>query len=99
MFILMQSVSACAQRTVIVESSESENESINVGNESNGVVEIHPTIEESDNETFEPHPEPDPETNTEEVLSACVECHGDQQALVDTAKPQVDLESESEGEG
>jgi hypothetical protein len=29
----------------------------------------------------------------------CIECHTDQQALIDTAKPQEEIHSENEGEG
>jgi len=42
------------------------------------------------------------ETVAEEPMVAvdyCIECHTDQQALIDTAKPQEEVHSENEGEG
>ena len=49
-------------------------------------------------------PEPDIPDETEEVTDVpvqetCVECHSDQQSLIDTAKPQEEVVSENEGEG
>jgi hypothetical protein len=44
-------------------------------------------------------PEPTEEVAVEPQVDNCVECHTDQQALVDTADPIEEIVSESEGEG
>ena len=49
-------------------------------------------------------PEPDIPDETEDVADlpvqeTCVDCHSDQQSLIDTAKPQEEVQSENEGEG
>ena len=44
-------------------------------------------------------PEPTDEVAAEPQVDNCVECHTDQQALIDTADPVADLVSENEGEG
>ena len=67
-----------------------------------------PTQEEGEAEVLE-SPEPT-ETEAEEMAEAvieeepavvdeCLVCHTDQETLMDTADPVVDLESESSGEG
>jgi hypothetical protein len=46
-----------------------------------------------------PEPEPTEEVAAEPQVDNCVECHTDQQALIDTADPVEEVVSESEGEG
>lgn len=48
--------------------------------------------------TQEPTPTSPPPTPTEAV-SSCITCHGDKQALIDTADPVEEVVSENEGEG
>ena len=46
-------------------------------------------------EVVEPEPVEEPEPETE----SCVECHTDKDALIATAKPEVEVAAENEGEG
>lgn len=46
-----------------------------------------------------PDPEPTEAVAAEPVVDNCVECHTDQQTLIDTADPVAEIESENEGEG
>ena len=46
-----------------------------------------------------PAPEPTEEVAVEPQVDNCVECHTDQQTLIDTADPVAEVESENEGEG
>jgi hypothetical protein len=46
-----------------------------------------------------PDPEPTEEVAAEPQVDNCVECHTDQQALIDTADPVAEFVSENEGEG
>ena len=46
-----------------------------------------------------PPPEPTEEVVEEPLMDQCVECHTDQQALIDTADPVAEVVSENEGEG
>ena len=47
----------------------------------------------------EPDPEPTDEVAAEPQVDNCVECHTDQQILIDTADPIAEIVSENEGEG
>jgi outer membrane biosynthesis protein TonB len=44
-------------------------------------------------------PEPTEAIAAEPQVDNCVECHTDQQTLIDTADPVAEVESENEGEG
>jgi len=44
-------------------------------------------------------PEPTEAVAAEPQVDNCVECHTDQQTLIDTADPVAEIESENEGEG
>jgi hypothetical protein len=44
-------------------------------------------------------PEPTEEVVVEPQVDNCIECHTDQQALIDTADPVAEVLSENEGEG
>ena len=44
-------------------------------------------------------PEPTEAIADEPQVDNCVECHTDQQTLIDTADPVAEVESENEGEG
>ena len=44
-------------------------------------------------------PEPTEAVAAEPQVDHCVECHTDQQILIDTADPVAEIESENEGEG
>ena len=46
-----------------------------------------------------PNPEPTEEVVAEPQVDNCVECHTDQQTLIDTADPVAEVVSENEGEG
>lgn len=46
-----------------------------------------------------PDPEPTDEVAAEPQVDNCVECHTDQQTLIDTADPIAEIVSENEGEG
>ena len=46
-----------------------------------------------------PNPEPTDEIAVEPQVDNCVECHTDQQTLIDTADPIAEVVSENEGEG
>ena len=46
-----------------------------------------------------PAPEPTEEIAQEPQVDNCVECHTDQQTLIDTADPVAEVVSENEGEG
>jgi hypothetical protein len=46
-----------------------------------------------------PAPEPTEEVAEEPQVDNCVECHTDQQTLIDTADPVAEVVSENEGEG
>jgi hypothetical protein len=39
------------------------------------------------------------DTEPEPEVDYCVECHTDKEALIATAKPEVEVASENEGEG
>ena len=52
---------------------------------------------ETNRETTEP--DPTEAIAAEPQVDNCVECHTDQQTLIDTADPVVEVESENEGEG
>ena len=106
-FVLVSSfllfLTACGESTVsnepvVGEGESSESQAVATDE---GVVET-PSVEsgdqgqtEVDNEIVET----DQVVNTEEVSDACVDCHSDRASLTTTAKPEEDLESESEGEG
>jgi hypothetical protein len=53
---------------------------------------VDPTEEATD-------PEPTEEVAAEPQVDNCVECHTDQQTLIDTADPVEEVASENEGEG
>jgi hypothetical protein len=44
-------------------------------------------------------PDPTEAVSAEPLVDQCVECHTDQQTLIDTADPVAEIESENEGEG
>ena len=46
-----------------------------------------------------PDPEPTEAVPAEPQVDNCVECHTDQQTLIDNADPVAEIESENEGEG
>ena len=46
-----------------------------------------------------PDPEPTEEVALEPQVDNCVECHTDQQTLIDTTDPVAEVVSEDEGEG
>jgi len=46
-----------------------------------------------------PDPEPTEAVPAEPQVDNCVECHTDQQTLIDTADSVAEIESENEGEG
>jgi len=46
-----------------------------------------------------PDPEPTEAVAAEPQVDNCVECHTDQQILIDSADPVAEIESENEGEG
>ena len=52
---------------------------------------------EANEESIEP--EPTEVIAAEPQVDNCVECHTDQQTLIDTADPVAEVESENEGEG
>jgi hypothetical protein len=62
--------------------------------EEDEVVEVVPT-----EEAGEEDPEPTDEVVAEPQVDNCVECHTDQEMLIDTADPVAEVESEDEGEG
>ena len=79
-----------------------------VGCQSGSTQVAETQIPEQDPVEVSPSPEPTPnqaeEVDQEEAvetdqLNQCLVCHTDEQALKDTAKPVVDKESESSGEG
>ena len=49
--------------------------------------------------TEAPEAEPTEEVASEPQVDNCVECHNDQQMLIDTADPVAEVVSENEGEG
>ena len=59
------------------------------------------TAGEAVEETEETQEEPDEESTavSAEGADACIDCHTDKQALIDTADPVEELESENEGAG
>jgi hypothetical protein len=65
-------------------------------------VSEEPTQVASEEPTAEPGeaPETSPEASApENGQDYCLECHTDQQMLIDTAKPEEEVASENEGEG
>ena len=64
-------------------------------------TEIEPTDTPTEEPTAVPTEEPDPTPTEEptEAADACIDCHTDKQALIDTAKPEDEVVSENEGEG
>jgi len=57
------------------------------------------TPEEAVEPTESPTKAPAAPTGGSTAESACVDCHSDQQKLIDTAKPEEPVESENEGAG
>ena len=52
-----------------------------------------------DPQTEAPETEPTEAVAAEPEVDNCLECHIDQQTLIDTANPVAEVESENEGEG
>ena len=57
------------------------------------------TDEESESSLDNADQQDEPVGDTVAVESYCVDCHTDQEMLVDTAAPVVEVESEDQGEG
>jgi hypothetical protein len=54
---------------------------------------------EADNKDEPVEPEPTEAITAEPQVDNCVECHTDQQTLIDTSDPVAEVASENEGEG
>ena len=107
--ILMWGLAGCAQATTPVEPpTEVVGEPTTPPTvEESPTDPVQPTQEPTEEPTAEPTVEPSEEAPepTEEVADvppstdSCVECHTDQQMLIDTADPVEPVESENEGAG
>ena len=86
MLILVFLISACSQTSETQPPATQEPEL-----SSSPTAEIEPTaVAEASIEEVEP---------TEEAVDYCLSCHTDKDELIDTAKPEEEVISESEGEG
>lgn len=58
-----------------------------------------PTVASTSVQPQEPTPTAAPTATAAAAVNYCVECHTDKDQLIQTAKPEVKVESESEGVG
>ena len=61
--------------------------------------EAVPASGEESESSLDTDQQDEPVADTVAVESYCVDCHTDQEMLVDTAAPEVEVESEDQGEG
>ena len=60
------------------------------------VAEPEPEVEEP---TDDQEADQEDDVAAEPAVDSCIECHTDKDALIATAKPEVEVETENEGEG
>ena len=96
---LLLFLTACGESTVSSIPEVGDGESLESQNLSTDDVAVENPSDESGDQELNETVETEQVVKAEEVSDSCVDCHSDRTWLTDTAKPEEDLESESEGEG